>query len=107
MKSYAWCVFPCSTAYHHPLTHVTILQLAEALIEHETLDLEEVKKVIRGEKIREGEKHAVSNVEITTITSPPLPIPVPDAGTPPVISSPPSSRQSEQTEIEDPPFISA
>jgi ATP-dependent metalloprotease len=32
--------------------------LAAALVEHETLDLEEVKKVIRGEKIRENENLA-------------------------------------------------
>jgi len=29
--------------------------LAEALVEHETLDMEEVKKVIKGEKIRVNE----------------------------------------------------
>lgn len=29
------------------------LQLAHALVEHETLNLEEVKKVIRGEPIRD------------------------------------------------------
>ena len=32
------------------------LQLAEALVEYETLDLEEVKKVIKGERIRPVEE---------------------------------------------------
>lgn len=50
-----------------------LLQLAEALVEHETLDLEEVRKVIQGHKIRQDEKHNVSNVEVTTVTSTPLP----------------------------------
>lgn len=60
------------------------LQLAEALVEHETLDLEEMKKIIAGHKIREGEKHNVSNVQVTTVTTTPLPTPPPDSAPQPV-----------------------
>lgn len=35
---------------------LTLLQLAEALVEHETLNMEEVKKVIKGEPIRKIEE---------------------------------------------------
>ncbi|EJD44097.1 ATP-dependent metallopeptidase Hfl [Auricularia subglabra TFB-10046 SS5] len=53
--------------------------LAEALVEYETLDMEEVKKVIKGHRIRQDEKHNVSNVEVTRITSTPLPRPPTDS----------------------------
>jgi ATP-dependent metalloprotease len=44
-------------------------QLANALVEHETLDMEEVKKVIKGERIRAIEQ--VINEDITRISSTP------------------------------------
>ena len=40
-------------------------QLAEALVEYETLDLEEVKKVIRGEKIRPVEEKLLEAIQQT------------------------------------------
>ena len=43
----------------------SFLQLAEALVEYETLDLEEVKKVIRGEKIRPVEEKLLEAIQQT------------------------------------------
>jgi hypothetical protein len=45
-------------------------QLAQALVEHETLDMEEVKKVIKGESIRAIEQ--VITEDISRIMSAPL-----------------------------------
>ena len=70
-------------------------QLAEALVEHETLDIEEVKKAIKGHKIRQDEKHNVSNVEVTTITTNPIPaMPEPQPQPVPVASA--STPEGEQ-----------
>ena len=62
------------------------------MVEYETLDMEEVKKVIKGHKIRQDEKHNVSNVEVTTITTTPLPTP-PDAEP---VGAPAASRVAER-----------
>jgi hypothetical protein len=46
--------YPCSDLIKLGLNHdMSYLKLAHALVEHETLNLEEVKKVIRGEPIRD------------------------------------------------------
>jgi ATP-dependent metalloprotease len=44
------------------------LQLAQALVDHETLDMEEVKKVIKGEPIRGIEQ--VINEDISRLSAP-------------------------------------
>lgn len=48
------------------------LQLAHALVEHETLDAEEVRKVIRGEPIR-NIKEKISHDEVAEVASEEIP----------------------------------